>query len=281
VAFTVFYLLDDAQLWFHRMELNNGRPTWPQFVQFVNARFRPPLTDSPIGELAMLWHTDAVDDYSKHFIALSCHDTTLFEPQQIQLFITGLSDPLRTDVTLQQSASLDDAVIFTRVYEQRNTSIETVSSQPAQSSSCHTFRTPALPAASTPMTLAASTASVNKPTSSSIRLSPSEISQCHKDEKCFRCDKHFTPGHRQQCKLLFIIEVVNDDVEGLSSLEGELAISIHALTGLQPHVDRTMKIVVVINGASLLALLDSDSTHNFIDTALCQGCASRSPAWAA
>jgi hypothetical protein len=82
-AFTAFYLLDDAQLWFHRMELNGGRPTWPQLVQLVNARFGPLLTDSPIGELAMLWCTGTVDDYSRCFIALSCRNTTLSEPQQI------------------------------------------------------------------------------------------------------------------------------------------------------------------------------------------------------
>jgi hypothetical protein len=79
VAFATFYLLDDAQLWFHRMELNGGRPTWPQFVQLVNARFGTPLTDSPIGELTMLRRTGTVDDYSKRFIALPCHDTTLSE----------------------------------------------------------------------------------------------------------------------------------------------------------------------------------------------------------
>jgi hypothetical protein len=84
----------------------------------MNAQFRPPLIDSPIDELAMLRCTDTVDDYSKRFIALSCHDTSLLEPQQIQLFITGLSDPLRTDVVLQQPASLDDVVIFVRAYEQ-------------------------------------------------------------------------------------------------------------------------------------------------------------------
>jgi hypothetical protein len=33
------------------------------------------------------------------------------------LFITGLDDPLRTDVALQQPTSLDDAVNFTRAYE--------------------------------------------------------------------------------------------------------------------------------------------------------------------
>jgi hypothetical protein len=27
VAFATFYLLNDAQLWFHRMKLNGGRPT--------------------------------------------------------------------------------------------------------------------------------------------------------------------------------------------------------------------------------------------------------------
>jgi hypothetical protein len=83
VAFAVFYLLDDAQLWFHRMKLNDGRPTWTQFVQLVNACFGPPLTDSSISELTMLRRTSSVDEYSKRFIALSCRDTTLSEPQQI------------------------------------------------------------------------------------------------------------------------------------------------------------------------------------------------------
>jgi hypothetical protein len=87
---------------------------------------QPPLTDSPIGELTMLRYTSVVDDYSKHFIALSCCDTMLSEPQQIQLYITGLSDPLCTDVALQQPASLDDAVIFTQVYEQWNASHNTM-----------------------------------------------------------------------------------------------------------------------------------------------------------
>jgi hypothetical protein len=65
VAFATFYLLDDAQLWFHRLELNGGRPTWPQFVQLVNACFGPPLTDSPVGALAMLRRSGSVDDYAK------------------------------------------------------------------------------------------------------------------------------------------------------------------------------------------------------------------------
>jgi hypothetical protein len=89
VAFAAFYLLDYAQLWFHRMELNGGHPTWPQFMQLVNARFGPPLTDSPIGELAMLCCIGIINEFCKCFIALSCRDTSLIEAQQIQLSITG------------------------------------------------------------------------------------------------------------------------------------------------------------------------------------------------
>jgi hypothetical protein len=90
-----------------------------------------------------------------------------------------------------------------------------------------------------------------------------EIIQWRKDGKCFKCDKLFMPCHRQHCKQLFVIEVVDeDDDEGLSPLEGELTISLHALIGIQPCISRTMKIAVTINGTGLLALLDSGPTHN-------------------
>jgi hypothetical protein len=100
VAFTAFYLLDDAQLWFHHMELNSGSPTWTQFVQLVNACFSPPLTDSSISELAMLRRSGTVDEFCNRFIALSCRNTSLTKQQQIQLFIMGLGDLLWTDMAL-------------------------------------------------------------------------------------------------------------------------------------------------------------------------------------
>jgi hypothetical protein len=32
VAYASFYLTDDVQLWYHRLELNAGPPLWPRFV---------------------------------------------------------------------------------------------------------------------------------------------------------------------------------------------------------------------------------------------------------
>jgi hypothetical protein len=94
VVFASFYLLDNAQLWFHRMGINGSHSTWHQFVMLVNTRFRSVLTDSPIGELAMLRKSRTVYEYNKKFITLSCRDPTLTKPQQVQLFITGLGNPL-------------------------------------------------------------------------------------------------------------------------------------------------------------------------------------------
>jgi hypothetical protein len=81
------------------MELNGGRPSWQQFIQLVNVRFGPSLTDTPLGELAMLCRSRTVDEFAKSFMALSCSTSTT-EPQQIQLFITGLGNPLRFNVVL-------------------------------------------------------------------------------------------------------------------------------------------------------------------------------------
>jgi hypothetical protein len=232
----------------------------------VNARFGPPLTDSPVGALAMLRCSGSVDDYAKQFMALSCRDTSLTEPLQVQLFITGLGDPLRTDVALQQPASLDDAVIFARAYEQRNISRDVPPSAAWSTSRSSYWSAPASGLLSAAVGLATSSTSVNK-SMTTIRLSPMEIAQRRKDGKCFHYDEFFVHGHKEHCKRLFSIEAVfNEECVGDPSNGGEPTISIHALTGIQPRTGRTMHVHMHIAGTLLVALLDSGSTHNFIDT---------------
>jgi hypothetical protein len=118
--------------------------------------------------------------------------------------------------------------------------------------------------------LATSSASVNgKPVlaPSTIRLSPAEIAQRRKDYKCFHCDEFFTNGHKLLYKHFFVIEMLSEgEEEDGAPGEGEPMILIHALTGIQPRHGRTMQLHVIVNRASLLTLLNSGSTHNFIDT---------------
>jgi hypothetical protein len=118
VQYTAFYLLDDARLWYHRLKLNNGPPSWNRFFAVVNARFSPPLTESPIGELALLRHDGSIDDYCNKFMALLCCNPAITKDHQIQLFTDGFGQPLQTDVTLQKLMSLDAAVMLVRACTQ-------------------------------------------------------------------------------------------------------------------------------------------------------------------
>jgi hypothetical protein len=200
----------------------------------VNKRFGLPLTDNLIGKIALLQHDDSVNDFIKRFMASSCRDMAITD-DFIKRFI---GKPLRTDVTLHQPPTLDDAIMLARAYEQR----ETVSSPPAprQHSSWRARTNPtgsaigAAPAAS-----AASSPSMAKPASSVKQLTPVKVAQRHKDGQCFHCNEFFTNEHKEVCKQLFCIEVIEDDDTPTDDTDMPV-ISIHTLTDIHPRAGHTM-----------------------------------------
>jgi hypothetical protein len=100
-----------------------------------------------------------------------------------------------------------------------------------------------------------------------MKLTPAEIAQHRKENRCFHCNDFYTNSHRDVCKRLLPIEVVHDtDEEEAPGDPAEPTISLHALTGIQPRSGHTMQLRVSINDIVLLALLDSGSTHNFVNT---------------
>ena len=106
------------------------------------------------------------------------------------------------------------------------------------------------------------------------RLSPTEMKE-HRDKGlCFNCDEKFAPGHR--CKNLFLIEGCwpeEDSGEEIGDIKekednDELEISLHAMAG--SSTPQTMQIHGVINQQSLVVLINSGSTHNFIEERLAE-----------
>jgi hypothetical protein len=69
-------------------------------------------------------------------------------------------------------------------------------------------------------------------------------------------------GHREVSKKLFTNELLDEEED-----EDAPTISLHALTGIQPRSGCTIQVVVIISTAHLPALLNSGSTHNFMDFA--------------
>jgi hypothetical protein len=269
VWYAAMHLTGATQLWYARLELTDRMPSWRRFVQLVQQRFGPPMTDSPLGELILLRRTRSVDDHTNQFLTLACRDAGLSEYQV---------NPLKTDVALRRPATLDNAIMLARAYEQRLQLHHTDLSQgritrPSQQSS---------PAAA-PKSLSGTNSSASATPGSSKStlvasslprrcLSQAEMAQRRTEGLCYNCDEKFVVGHR--CKKLFVLEIadsddkaVDEDIEcsALKFVGDTPSISLHTVTGVRTRGYQTMKVYVTIGDAIAIALLDSGSTHNFID----------------
>jgi hypothetical protein len=86
--------------------------------------------------------------------------------------------------------------------------------------------------ASSPATASAAS-STGKSTTK--RLSPVEITERQHKGQCFMCDELYTPGHRDVCKQLYMIEIIFDSdytTPPVDDNEMTPTISLHALMGI-------------------------------------------------
>jgi len=93
------------------------------------------------------------------------------------------------------------------------------------------------------------------------RLSPHEIAEKRLSGQCYFCPEKFTKDHKCARKGVFLLEL--EDGEGSSEGDDTVSISLHALTGITAA--HTMKLHVQVASVALVTLLDSGSTHNFIN----------------
>lgn len=74
---------------------------WAYFARCINERFGPPTRRNPLGELASLRKTSTVDDYTEHYLAHVARTGPLDEKQQVNIYTSGLLEPLKMDIELQ------------------------------------------------------------------------------------------------------------------------------------------------------------------------------------
>ncbi|KAL8551445.1 hypothetical protein ACS0TY_000515 [Phlomoides rotata] len=110
------------------------------------------------------------------------------------------------------------------------------------------------------------------------RLTPAEMEQRKKKNLCFNCDETFFPGHK--CKKLFVIMMDDEREEEeemvLEEVEDEVQSHVISFNAMAGHsTPDTIKITGKVGPQTLTILLDTGSTHSFIDpyTAGRLGCA--------
>jgi len=101
------------------------------------------------------------------------------------------------------------------------------------------------------------------------RLSPEEMAQRRIDGLCFNCPEKFSRDHLKHCtgKGIYLLELSpDDDSPAGSESDDDLQISLAAITGIRANA--TLQLVAHIRDTPATALVDSGSTHSFIDESL-------------
>jgi hypothetical protein len=210
-----------------------------------------------------------VAEYQDRFQALLPRAGPLLEEQRVQLFTGGLQPPLSIDARIQNPQSLAAAMSLARQFELCEQYTAPASRAPGR---------PLLQAPPARLTLAAPPAA--KPVApATITVEGRAIKRLSQTEQehrrlglCYNCDEKFTRGHNRICKRLFLLEGIEEDDDGAAGEAAEDAgneetpvFSLQALAGVA--LADTMQLQVALGAASLVAMLDSGSTHNFISEA--------------
>lgn len=98
------------------------------------------------------------------------------------------------------------------------------------------------------------------------RLPWEELQKRREKGLYFNCDERFVPGHKCKVKQAFLIEPVEseEEVELEEGLENGIAkISIHVVADIRGP--QTMRLNSWIRNRRVMVLVDSGSTHNFIN----------------
>jgi len=272
-----YHLKGPAQTWYYALEQDEGMPSWDRFAELCRLRFGPAVRGSRLAELGRLPFLSTVQEYSDRFQALLCRARDVSPMQKTELFVGGLPEYLRVDVELRDPQDLQTAMYLARAFERRAAAwppFQQRGSRPPQRAQGSGRVTPAPPGALPTGTTTPGDSTT--PTRPFRRLSPGEQQERRRQGLCFNCDEPYVRGH--VCQRLFYLEV--DDFLDEASGEGgvdpleesaapdvtganALVVSLHALAGIR--TDKTLLLPVTINDERLLALMDTGSTHNFLN----------------
>jgi hypothetical protein len=131
-----YNLEDVAQLWYIRLQEDEGMPPWGRFKDLLNLRFGPPLRSVPLFELSECRRTGTVEEYSNRFQALLPHAGRLDESQHVQLYTGGVLPPLSHAIRIHNPVTLAGAMILARQVEQMESA--RLPPPPPRSPSCPT-----------------------------------------------------------------------------------------------------------------------------------------------
>nr|GMC80247.1 dynamin-related protein 1C [Ipomoea batatas] len=262
VSLAAFHLTGVAQLWHFRLEMEEPAMSWTQFKQRCYLRFGPRLRGNSLGNHTRLrQNCRPLEEYTDEFQAILVRTSSVRSDQEVDLFTTGLDEWLRIDVENLHPVNLGHEYCPLFFAQSHLPATSAISSSGSHSAAA------ARPAPS-PSRFSGGTPSALPP---ERRLSRGEYQLRRSRGLCFHCGEAWSSAHN--CRHLFLL-VIDDGAPDVSPDEtfalDEPAvehpeISLHAITGATNGT--TIRVNLRLNNCPITALIDSRSTHNFVDSA--------------
>ncbi|KAL5731844.1 hypothetical protein ACHQM5_004534 [Ranunculus cassubicifolius] len=304
------YFRNKAESWFQAHSNDIDKLNWFGFSELVRNRFSTEVFDNITAEFNRLCQITTVEDYQARFEELQPlvlqRNQGLTEQYFIDSFIGGLKEELRHVVQMFRPTSLTQAINLAKLQEATLAAAPKPLRQFTKPTSLNPSTVYNKTYNSTPSSYSPYTKSVglntsltpkpitdNTPTSNSIpikKLSQQEMHQRREKGLCYTCDEKYSFDHKCKNKQLFCIISPDDDdttsllpdtavpeqpytADTVHSPSSEVGISLNALSGTTSF--QTLRLQGKVNSHVITMLVDSGSTHNFLDTATAQllGCA--------
>lgn len=284
-----FHMEGEALIWFQDADEAGHFPTWDVFLQALLVRFGPAY-DDPMESLVKLRQSSTVAEYTTQFESLSNRLRGLSDKYKLSYFLSGLKDEVRLPLRMLSPQTLVAAFGLAKLQEEYLTSTRrsfrpqgtTLSSgrQQPWGSSGNSFSQPG--GSSAPPLSSSSHATSSLPVQ---KISPAQMRERREKGLCYYCDDKWNPSHRCKSPKLYLMhgsdlipedkldEVFYDSTDGVTSSLDQVTldsiapeISLHALSGsLAP---KTMRLVGLIQNHRVVILIDSGSTHSFLDPSI-------------
>ncbi|KAF5471083.1 hypothetical protein F2P56_011555 [Juglans regia] len=273
-----YHMEGDALVWFQNAADGGLCRDWDTFSRSLLLRFGATAYDDPMEALTRLKQTSSVASYMAQFETLSNRLRGLSDLHKLSCFLSGLKDELRIPVRMLNPVNLNVAYGLAKMQEEYHSSTRKYSKPTEErtmpmaggNSGQHSYSNDNYNKWKKPM-------SFTKP-----------VTSMHMDEKrkkslCFHCDEKWNPTHTCKNPRIYFLQVDEEGgemeeeepcekkeepkpLELATSDNAELEISLAAIAGT-PTV-RTMRLIGSINGEQVVILLDSGSSHNFIDSTM-------------
>lgn len=195
-------------------------------------------------------------------------------------YIGGLKEEIRIELQLTNTKQLLTAMQLSKLYEAKFAALRKNykgSSHGNKSNTSTEYTTGNIHIPSSSVDSGKKSSSYTAPTGSTgqdrPRISPTEIVRRKNLGLCFLCEDKWFKGHKCKEKKLFMLVADDEFSEEINKGEGKedmlelttesFSISLQALSGTTQH--STMRLRETVQGKPVTILVDSGSTHSFID----------------